>query len=152
MWVRWCQSEPGGSQRTLYRSLPYTHLISARSTISHRTAAVIVVTGVGYIYPSSPYVQALLCAMVYVLRATLRAASIAVGVMDATVYGGAVGSRTGSLEKLDWIANVVSSFASLYDDESSLVDVSPYYSNGVSGLRSDCHVGFIMRENKPHIV
>lgn len=41
--------------------------------------------------------QALLCAMVYVLRA----ASIAVGVMDATVYGGAVGSRTGSLENLD---------------------------------------------------
>lgn len=60
--------------------------------------------------------------MVYVLRA----ASITVGVMDATVYGGAVGSRTGSLENLDWIANVVSSFASLYDDESSLVDVSPY--------------------------
>lgn len=45
--------------------------------------------------------QALLCAMVYVLRATLRAASIAGGVMDATVYGGAVGSRTGSLQKLD---------------------------------------------------
>lgn len=148
MWVRWCQSEPSGSQRTLYRSPPNTHLISARSTISHRTAAVIVVTVVGCIYPSSPYVQALLCAMVYVLRA----ASIAVGVMDATVYGGAVGSRTGSLENLDWIANVVSSFASLYDDDSSLFDVSPYHSNGVSGLRSDCHVGFIMRENKQYSI
>lgn len=47
---------------------------------------------------------------------------------------------------------MVSSFASLYDDESSLVDVSPYYSNGISGLRRDCHVGFIMRENKQHSI
>lgn len=39
--------------------------------------------------------------MRYGVRATLRAASIAVGVMDATVYGGAVGSRTGKLEELD---------------------------------------------------
>lgn len=86
--------------------------------------------------------------MRYGVRATLRAASIAVGVMDATVYGGAVGSRTGKLEELDWIAYVVLSFASLYDDESSLVDVSPYYSNGVSAFRSDCHVGFTYNAGK----
>lgn len=35
------------------------------------------------------------------MRYGVRAASIAVRVMDATVYGGAVGSRTGSLENLD---------------------------------------------------
>lgn len=61
----------GGPSSLEFSTAHPSHLISDRSTISHSTAAVIVVTGVGCIYPLAHHVQGLLCAIVYVQLVSL---------------------------------------------------------------------------------